>query len=120
MKVELIQKMLDCEITWKKAISIEYEDSYLVKTDNGYIFHINTETVIKAIESCLNGTFSHKDLIDWVNVVRFSDIFNFDEKQQECIISILDRIEESDEDGKTLSDDDLLLMERKLKNNMVW
>lgn len=120
MKVDLIKKLLNCEITWEKAISAEEKGSYLVKTDNGYIFYVNTETVVKAIESCLNGTFSRKDLIDWVNVVRFSDVFIFDERQQECIISVLDRIEESDENGKTLSDDDLLLMVRKLKNNMVW
>lgn len=120
MKIDLIQKLLNCEVTWREAVSVEHEDSYLVKSDKEHIFHIDTETVIKAIESCLNGRFLYEDLIDWANVVRFSDIFDFDGRQQESIISVLDRIEESDENGKTLSRDDLLLMVEKLKNNMAW
>ena len=39
---------------------------------------------------------------------------------RDCVISVLDRIEESDEVGNELSINDLLLMLKKLKNNEEW
>ncbi|MBO5066786.1 MAG: hypothetical protein J6C62_00105 [Clostridia bacterium] len=61
-----------------------------------------------------------QDLLGWANVVRFSDIFLVNEDCRECVISILDRIEESDEEGNELSNSDLLLMIDKLNKNEEW
>ena len=61
-----------------------------------------------------------QDLLDWANVVRFSDIFLVNEDCRDCVISILDRIEESDEEGSELSNNDLLLMIDKLNKNEEW
>ena len=61
-----------------------------------------------------------QDLLDWANVVRFSDIFLVNEDCRDCVISVLDRIEESDEEGNELSNNDLILMIEKLNNNVEW
>lgn len=61
-----------------------------------------------------------QDLLDWANVVRFSDMFLANENCRDCVISILDRIEESDEENCTLSNNDLMLMIEKLNNNEEW
>ena len=61
-----------------------------------------------------------QDLLDWANVVRFSDVFLVEEDCRDCVISILDRIEESDEDGNELLNNDLLLMIDKLNKNEEW
>lgn len=61
-----------------------------------------------------------QDLLDWANVVRFSDIFLVNEDCRDCVISVLDRIEESDEEGNELSNNDLLIMLDKLNKNEEW
>lgn len=50
----------------------------------------------------------------------FYELFSIDEKHKDSIISILDRIEEADEEGKSLSQEDLLLMLKKLSLNEEW
>ena len=52
--------------------------------------------------------------------MRFSDVFLVEEDCRDCVISILDRIEESDEDGNELLNNDLLLMIDKLNKNEEW
>ncbi|MBR2070290.1 MAG: hypothetical protein IJ938_02655 [Clostridia bacterium] len=120
MNKQLVQKLLNCEITWKNVCSLENCNSYLIELNDNTIFNITPENVIKAIQACLNNDYSMKDLIDWANVVRFSEIFLFNGAYSDCIISILDRIEESDEEGNELSNNDLSMMIDKLINNKEW
>ena len=119
MNKELVQKLLNCDISWKDFSAIENGDSYLIELDNAVI-NVNVNTVSKAIQSCLDHKYTMKDLLDWANVVRFSDAFLIEEECRDCVISILDRIEESDEEGNELSNNDLLLMLYKLNKNEVW
>ena len=84
------------------------------------LINVNVNTVSKAIQSCLDNKYTMKDLLDWANVVRFSEVFLIDEDCRDCVISILDRIEESDEEGNELSNNDLLLMLYKLNKKEEW
>ena len=119
MKKELVQKLVNCEITWREFSSIEKCSSYLIELDNTVI-NIDATIVSKAIQSCLDNKYTMQDLLDWANVVRFSDIFLVDEGCRDCVISILDRIEESDEEDCALTNDDLMLMVKKLRDNEEW
>lgn len=119
MNKQLVQKLLNCEITWKEFSAIENCSSYLINT-NGAAIKVDVNAVKNAIQSYLDNKYTMQDLLDWANTVRFSDIFLIEEHYRDCIISILDRIEESDEEGSELSKDDLLLMLKKLNNNEEW
>jgi hypothetical protein len=119
MNKELVQKLVNCEISWSEFSSIEKCSSYLIELDDT-IINIDTIIVGKAIQCCLDNKYSMQDLLDWANVVRFSDIFLVNEDCRDCVISILDRIEESDEEGNELSNNDLILMIEKLNNNVEW
>ena len=119
MNKELVQKLLNCEITWKDFSSVENCSSYLIDL-NDTVINVNANIVIKAIQSCLDNKYTMQDLLDWANVVRFSDVFLVEEDCRDCVISILDRIEESDEDGNELLNNDLLLMIDKLNKNEEW
>ena len=119
MNKELVQKLVNCEISWSEFSSIEKCSSYLIELDDT-IINIDTIIVGKAIQCCLDNKYSMQDLLDWANVVRFSDIFLVNEDCRDCVISILDRIEESDEEGSELSNNDLLLMIDKLNKNEEW
>ena len=119
MNKELVQKLVNCEISWSEFSSIEKCSSYLIELDDT-IINIDTIIVGKAIQCCLDNKYAMQDLLDWANVVRFSDIFLVNEDCRDCVISILDRIEESDEEGNELSYNDLILMIEKLNNNVEW
>ncbi|MBE5730808.1 MAG: hypothetical protein E7350_02510 [Clostridiales bacterium] len=119
MNKDLVQKLLNCDIAWSEFASKEKCSSYLIELDDMEI-NVSTGIVIKAIHSCLDGKYTMQDLLDWANVVRFSDIFLIDEDCRDCVISILDRIEESDEEGCDLSNSDLMLMIEKLGHNEEW
>lgn len=119
MNKELVQKLVNCEISWSEFSSIEKCSSYLIELDDT-IINVDTTTVSKAIQCCLDNKYTMQDLLDWANVVRFSDIFLVNEDCRDCVISILDRIEESDEEDCALSNDDLILMVEKLSHNEEW
>ncbi len=119
MNKEQIQMLLNCDISWKDFSDIEKCNSYLIESDN-LVINVDERIVKNAIQSCIDNKYTMQDLLDWANVVRFSDIFIVEEKCRDCVISILDRIEESDEDGCELSNNDLLLMIDKLNSNKMW
>ena len=119
MNKELVQKLVNCEISWSEFSSIENCGSYLISLDDT-VLNISVGIVINAIQSCLDDKYTMKDLLDWANVVRFSDVFLIDESCRDCVISVLDRIEESDEEDCALSNSDLMLMIEKLNNNVEW
>ena len=119
MDKKIVEKLLNCNISWKDICISENCSSYVISVSNTNI-QVERSMIIKAIQSCLDNKYTMKDLIDWVNVVRFSDIFYFEDSVQDCIISILDRIEESDEFGSELTQEDLCLMIDKLQKNEEW
>ncbi len=119
MNIELVKKLLNCEISWNTFSSIKNCNSYLIDL-KGSVIKVDRNVVKKAIKACLNNKYTMQDLLDWANVVRFSDSFLVEENCRDCVISILDRIEESDEEGSELSKNDLLLMLDKLDNNDEW
>lgn len=118
MNNEIISKLLKCETTWREVKEKESLDSYVIAGEEE--FFVDANTVKTAIDAYLNGNYTMQDLIDWANVVRFSDIFDFEERHRECIIGILDRIEESDEANNELTDTDLKSMKDKLDRNEQW
>lgn len=119
MNKELVIKLLNCEISWTEFSSIEKCNSYLIELDD-IVINVDATIISNAIQSCLANKYTMKDLLDWANVVRFSDVFLINEDCRDCVISILDRIEESDEENCALSNNDLKLMIEKLKNNEEW
>lgn len=119
MNKELIQRLINCDISWNEFSSITNCGSYLIEIENT-IIKVDNKIVSKAIQACIDTKYTMQDLLDWANVVRFSDIFLIEEEYSDCVISILDRIEESDEEGCELTKEDLLSMIDKLNKNEEW
>ena len=120
MNNDNVLKLLNCNVTWKEFSKNEHYSSYVIPQSDCPTILVTAKTVENAIDTCFNNDYSVSDLIDWTNAVRFSDIFTIDEANKDCIISILDRIEESDEEGKDLTESDLKNMLTKLKQNKMW
>jgi len=120
MNKDNVLKLLNCIVTWKEFSKNEHCSSYVIPQSDCPTILVTAKTVENAIDTYFNNDYSVSDLIDWANAVRFSDIFTIDEANKDCIISILDRIEESDEEGKDLTESDLKNMLTKLKQNKMW
>lgn len=76
--------------------------------------------VINAIELVLSGKKQLDDLIEWVNIVWFTDLFYFLEKETDSIISVLEILETLDEDGVYISDGEMRAMQHALHENTEY
>ena len=64
-----------------------------------------------------NKAISKSDLLDWVNTVWFSELFEYDEKYCDTIADIMNELEEADEREEVLDDHNINKYLRSLKNS---
>ncbi len=74
--------------------------------------------VINAIESYRKGTIAKQALVDWVNVLWFTDLYVYDEMYEDAISSVMTLLETLDEENTTFSDKEYDSMITALKNNV--
>lgn len=108
-KMEIDTKALREEVDIKSLYTWNY-DEILVKTSDVYY----------AIECVLSGKRSLQDLIDWTNIIWFTEVFDMIDEECDSIASVLDIFETLDEDGVTITDDELRAMQDALKKNIDY
>ena len=69
------------------------------------------------INSFKNKSISENALIDWVNVVWFTELFAFKDEEADSIVSVLAALESMDEVDVEICDSDLDEMIRALNSN---
>lgn len=65
--------------------------------------NITNQHVINMLEKFSKGLINDQELLDWVNVIWFSGWYEYQDEYAVCIASILNELEEIDEDGKELN-----------------
>jgi len=85
------------------------------KTD--FPVFINGSDVIRLIEFYTAGKINYNAVIDWCDVVRFSDMFDYpdEENEQEIIATVIDEIQDTEESCKMLPDFEITKWLRLLK-----
>ncbi len=81
---------------------------------------VNADHVITAISKLLDGSISQQDLVVWINVIWFSDAFEFDESHTDSIVSVVDQLECLDEEGVFFSRSQYLEMINCLTENRMF
>ena len=76
---------------------------------------VKAEDLANAIQLHLDGGCSTEALVDWVNVVWFTDLFELQEDRIEDIVDVLEVLETLDEEGVTLSPEEERAMLLKLR-----
>lgn len=76
--------------------------------------------VSNALELVLSGKRQLSDLIEWVNVVWFTDLFYFLDKETDSIISVLEILETLDEGDICISDNEMRAMQLALHKNQEY
>jgi len=66
----------------------------------------NTD-VIKVLTAFRSGRISLNQLLDWVNTVWFTELFDYDDEYNNSIASVLDKLEDLDEGDRKLTQHDI-------------
>jgi len=81
---------------------------------------IYASDVVNLLHAYANEKVTLEHLIDWVNVVWFTDLLDYDDHQSDSIASVLNELEELDEEGKELTEKDIEDYISALEENQVW
>ena len=94
------------------------EDLHNVECKKAYC--IKRSDVVNAIQLLQNGTISKDTLLEWVNIVWFTELFVFDDEDADSIVSVLEVLETMDEDGVVISENELSEMITALSSNTEY
>jgi len=94
------------------------EDLHNVERKKAY--RIKRSDVVNAIQLLQNGTISKDTLVEWVNVVWFTELFVFDDEDADSIVSVLEVLETMDEDGVVVLEDEFSKMIASLNSNTEY
>ncbi len=78
---------------------------------------IYTTDVINLLSSYRENKITLNQLIDWVNTIWFTELFEYDDNQCDSIASVLNKLEELDEEGNCLTESDIDLYIDALSKN---
>ena len=81
---------------------------------------INAEDVCFVIEQYLSDQIVMQTLLDWVNVVWFTDLYVYSTAEEDTIASVMTELETLDEEDVYFSQEDFALMLESLKNNIPY
>lgn len=81
---------------------------------------IQAADVINAIDAFLTKRIIPNQLLDWVNTVWFTDLFEFQDEETDSIVSVLQVLETMDEDNVFLPPENFSNMIAALQNNKEY
>ena len=76
--------------------------------------------LILIINQYISGKISLQEIVDWVNVVWFTDLYEYNESEEETIASVLFVLETLDENDADITEEDLKKMIKCLTKNDVY
>ena len=117
MKQALI-KFKELKISKSQLKEETGEDLFNVDCPNPVV--VNSRDLIKIIQHYIEKNISISQLIDWVNVVWFTELYELSAKESDSMVSVLDVLETLDEDDVTVSEEDFLKMIDALLNNITY
>ena len=81
---------------------------------------VYAEDLVFLINQYISRKITLQEMVDWVNVVWFTDLFEYNSLEEESIASVATLLEALDEDDAQLSDKELMNMIECLSNNKVY
>ncbi|MBA2853974.1 barstar family protein [Methanococcus maripaludis] len=118
------EKMIDLKIL-EKYLDLEISKDELGELSQGFApvkYHgsieVHKEHLIHLLEKYLKKEISDNDFVDWVNFIWFSEWYTYFEEDSDLIASVMNELEEIDEEGKELTVEKAELYINVLKNNI--
>ena len=104
-KINVINDFKNLKISKMDLYNVFKKDLHLIFLDNPVI--VNTSDVISLLEAYRYDRLTLNDLLEWVNTIWFTDLFEYDDNQCNSIASVMNVLEELDEADNSLSQADI-------------
>lgn len=91
---------------------------HAVSVDNPLV--VKTEDMVHLLGAYKGHEISLDGLLDWVNTIWFTDLYEYAAQQQDSIASVMDVLEQLDEDGQTLTPVEIDTMIEALRKNVEY
>lgn len=117
MNNNVLNAFLDFQATKQDLISTYGEDLYNVEVEP---VTVSASHVIFALDKFGTKEIDVETLLNWVNVVWFTDLFEYSDHEADSISSVLSVLETLDEEGVDLTEKDLANMKISLLNNQEF
>ena len=111
-----LEKYKRFEISKSELLKVVNNDLKTLKIQKP--IEVCTNDVIELLENYRQGRITSVDLIDWVNTIWFTDLYDYCDVQGDCIASVMNELEEADEDIEKLSLSRIDAYIHVLKNNI--
>lgn len=110
--LETFRDLKVCKEELLKKLNVES----LNKLKEKEVVMISRIHVIKLLESFKTGGINESELLDWVNIIWFSDVYDYIDEEMDSIASVMNELEEIDE-GVELDEIKINLFIESLKSN---
>ncbi len=81
---------------------------------------VRADDVAAAVKAMYQGKISKEHLLEWVNAVWFTDVFDFSDSETDSVFSVLEILEAMDEDGVSITLEHLEEMTKCLQENREY
>jgi len=81
---------------------------------------VTSQDVLSVIQKIKNNEVDLSSLIDWVNIIWFTDLFEYSDRESDSIASVMTVLETLDEEGVCLTDEDFDKMSMCLIQNIEY
>lgn len=86
----------------------------------GPTLQVSSKNVISAIDRYLCSEISKNQLVDWVNVLWFTDLFEYSDGEADSIASVMTVLESLDEEEVSITEHDYQKMKECLFHNQEY
>ena len=101
MHTNYLLKFKELQISKNELSDKLGENLLMLKIDEP--IKIYAKDVINLLNAFRNNSITINHLIDWVNTVWFSELFDYEDSECDSIASVLNKLEDLDEDGRELT-----------------
>lgn len=116
MERQLLEQFRDLKIDKSKLCGLLHKELKELLIDKP--IEICNNHLVVVLENYQTGNISKQMVLDWVNIVWFSGLFEYCDEFCDCIASVMNELEEIDEDGKQLTNERVNEFIHALKNNI--
>ncbi len=113
---ELLKSFLNMEVG-RDALKKVFGDNLLGAVTD-YPVTVTAHDVAAAINKYMAGGVSQDALVDWVNTIWFTDLYEYDDAESDCIGNVIAVLETLDEDGVVITQKEWQEMLMCLKTNV--
>lgn len=113
----MLASFLNFTATKRDLVSTYGENLYNVAVEP---ITVSIAHVILAIDKFTSNEINMTMLLDWVNVVWFTDLYEYSDNESDSISSVLSVLETLDEAGVVLTERDFTEMKKSLLNNQEY